>query len=348
MSQRGCRVTVLAPAKAGARDTDGPYAVRWFPWAGSSKALVDFKLSSPADLRRTGSLLRSGERALRRLIVEEKTNTCLAMWVIPAGFVAWRVRSLAPYSVWALGSDIHTWAKRPIVGRLIRTVITGASRRFADGIELGAEVERISGMNCQFLPTSRRLPKPAPLPHPLGSGVNFLFVGRLESVKGADVLVEAMIRVLSGGIDARLTMCGAGTMDGLLRRRVESVGLGDRITIMPAQPAAVVAGYMHACDCLVVPSRMESIPLVFSEAFQAGIPLLVTDVGDMGVLARRHGLARPVPPADPDALSSAIQDFVRRLDEQRRGFARARQSLMSIFDIDAAAERYLTAIESPR
>jgi glycosyltransferase involved in cell wall biosynthesis len=348
LSERGCEVTVLTPDKAGPKEPCSTYSVRWFEWAGSSKPLVDFSLRSPGDLRLIASLLRSGERALRALIDEQRIEAVLALWALPAGYLAWRAcPPRIPYSVWALGSDIHTWARRPVVGSLVRRVLRDAQHRFADGLELGSEVTRICGRDCDFLPTTRRLPTPAPLPHPLGAGVNFLFVGRLEAVKGADVMIDAMLKLIRSGTDARLVLCGTGSMERLLKSQVEgAAGAADRIMFLSSQPGEVVAGYMSACDCLVVPSRNESIPIVFSEALQAGLPMLVTDVGDMGELARRHGLAPPVPAADAGALAAAMGAFIKDREGQTIAYKKARVELLGIFDVGATADHYLAAIGS--
>jgi glycosyltransferase involved in cell wall biosynthesis len=337
---------VLTPDKDAPKELPSGYAVRWFPWAGSTKPLVDFRLGSPNDLRLIASLIRSGERALRRLLDEERIDACLALWAVPSGYLAWRAcPPRVPFSVWALGSDIHTWAHRPLVKSLVRRILRDADHRFADGLGLCAEVKRIAGRDCDFLPTTRRLPLPAPLPQPLHPGINFLFVGRLEAVKGADVLVDAMLSVLASRVDANLIICGTGSMQNDLRARVEAAGASGRITFLSSQPGAVIAGYMSACDCLVVPSRNESIPIVFSEALQADIPMLLSDVGDMGELARRHSLGVPLPPSDPAALAAAMVRFAGDRDGYRRAFERARGELLGLFDLGATADRYLASLE---
>jgi glycosyltransferase involved in cell wall biosynthesis len=89
---------------------------------------------------------------------------------------------------------------------------------------------------------------------------------------------------------------------------------------------------------------MESIPIVFSEALQAGIPLLMTDVGDMGQLARGNGLAPPVGPGDPQALADAMQSFVADLEGERARSQLARERLLGTFDLQATADRFLAAI----
>ncbi len=344
LADRGCRITVLTPDKAGPKEPCASHDVRWFKWAGSAKPVVNLRPSSPADLLLILSLLRSAERALRSLIADEGVDACLALWAVPSGYVAWRVcRPRVPYAVWALGSDIHTWGRRPIVGSLVRRVLRDADQRLADGLGLAEEVRRMSGRDCKFVPTTRRLPAPAPLPSPLGPGVNFLFVGRFEPVKGADVIIESMIRLLASGTDARLTMCGSGSQEAALRARVSAAGVSDRIRFVSGLTGEVLSGYMHACDCLVVPSRNESIPAVFSEALQAGIPLLVTDVGDMGELAREHGLVAPVPPADVVALASAMERFARDPKAGAEAYQAARRELLGTFDVGAAADIYLAA-----
>ncbi|HEX2647783.1 MAG TPA: glycosyltransferase, partial [Candidatus Dormibacteraeota bacterium] len=314
-----------------------------FPWAGSRKPLVDFSLTSPRDLMGVWSLLQSGERELRTLIASDGVDACLALWAVPAGYLAWRTcPPRIPYAVWALGSDVHTWARRPLIGSLVRRVLRSADHRFADGLELADEVHRITRKGCDFLPSTRRLPQPMPAPEPLSKGVRFLFVGRLEPVKGADVIIDAMGRLARSGVEASLYMCGGGHLESTLRKEVAASGA--HVTFLGPLRGDAVAGYMKACDCVVIPSRMESIPIVFSEALQADVPLLVTDVGDMGKLARDHGLAEPVPPDDAAALASAMDEFARDVARQRARYETARAGLLKLFDIGATADRYLASL----
>lgn len=157
-------------------------------------------------------------------------------------------------------------------------------------------------------------------------------------------MVGATLRLLAAGRDLRLTVCGAGSMEAELRRRVEVAGAGQRVQFLGSRPVDVIAAYMSAADCLVIPSRMESIPIVFSEALQAGIPLLMSDVGDMGDLARENGLPHPVPPGDPAALAAAMDAFAGDLEGERRRYGQARERLLATFDLQATADRYLAAI----
>ena len=66
----------------------------------------------------------------------------------------------------------------------------------------------------------------------------------------------------------------------------------------------------------------------------------------MGELARRHGLAAPVPPADVAALAAAMSAFINAKDAQLRAYEKARAGLLGIFDVGATADQYLAAIKS--
>ena len=72
------------------------------------------------------------------------------------------------------------------------------------------------------------------------------------------------------------------------------------------------AAFMHACDWLVIPSRIESIPLIFVDAIHMRLPVIATEVGDLGALVRRFGIGTVAKPADPIDLANAIQTALSR------------------------------------
>jgi glycosyltransferase involved in cell wall biosynthesis len=343
IQKRGHRVFVVAPERTGVEVDTGEVPVFWIPRA-TGKPLVNTNPLSPVELWRALRLMVDGERLLLRTVREQSIEVCLAMWAVPSGYLAWRVRARSgvPYAVWALGSDINSAARYPVLHSLIRRVLRGARWRFADGIALAERTRLIAGMDCQFLPTTRSFP-PSDERVELAGKVRFLFVGRLERVKGIDVLIAAMARLRDvPGI--HLYVIGGGSLEQEVAAQIASSGLENIVTMVPRGSAAQLAAYMKACECLVIPSRKESIPVVFSEALQVGIPLLVTDAGDMGTLAREHHLAAPVPAADSEALAEAMRAFAANPAEYRRRFDAARPELLKIFDLEAIADHFLSAV----
>lgn len=138
---------------------------------------------------------------------------------------------------------------------------------------------------------------------PEGEGPLLVGVGRLERIKGFDLLVDA---VAAGDPSWRLVLVGDGSQADELRRQVDARGLGDRVRTIGhrANPYPWIA----AADLLVLPSRTDAWPNVIGEAFALGTPVLATRCspsvdeflgsGERGVLAD---------PDDPVALQRAIQ-----------------------------------------
>lgn len=312
----GHRVHVVTPSKTGApTGWDESQRVFWFPWFESPKRAVNLSPSSPGDILRMLSLVQNGERALLRVIREKHIQACLGLWVVPGGYLAWQAkkRSGVPFGVWALGSDVNTWANYPIIGRIIRATLENADAVFADGFELARKTQVLARRDCLFLSSMRPMNYDNARSVQIGiQPVHFLFVGRWERVKGVDILLEAA-QIAAGrlGNDKfEVVIVGAGEMEPAMREFVSIHNLHENVRLVVRPPFDQLLGYYKQSSCVVIPSRMESIPLVFGEALQAHKPMIVSEVGDMGELARRYQVARVVPPNNAEALAGALYDFI--------------------------------------
>jgi glycosyltransferase involved in cell wall biosynthesis len=193
---------------------------------------------------------------------------------------------------------------------MVAAVLQDADYLFANSRQLVSRVSDISGKSCLFMPTNRILPMDEPPKSGLDvQATKLLYVGRLEVVKGIDVLVEAVLGLLRKQTDIILYILG----DGSLRTRLEAMvaqesRTGQVVFVGWADPATVTA-YLKACDVLVIPSRSEGMPVVYWEAMQAGKPVIVTDVGDMAEYTRTHAVGAVASAGDPASLSGAIGDM---------------------------------------
>jgi glycosyltransferase involved in cell wall biosynthesis len=103
----------------------------------------------------------------------------------------------------------------------------------------------------------------------------------------------------------------------------------------------------ESSDCVVIPSRSESIPLVFSEALKFNKELIVTDVGDMGMLGRQYGVAWVIPPEDPVALKEIMKKKVESQDNEKMASHAPdvvhgkREELKRLFNIETSVDRFL-------
>lgn len=143
-----------------------------------------------------------------------------------------------------------------------------------------------------------------------------LFVGRLISIKGVGVLLQAFAAVQRGLPDAALVIAG----DGALRRELEAQArrLGLRHTLFlghVAEPARK-AWLLQRAQVLAVPSLVlgdwaEGGPLVIPEALSAGTPVVCTAAcGNTVGHVRRTGFGTVVPPEDAAALATALAHWL--------------------------------------
>ena len=141
-----------------------------------------------------------------------------------------------------------------------------------------------------------------------------LFVGRLVSYKGVDVLIRAMV-----GTPGRLVVAGEGPLLPELRQTAEALGLGERVRFLGAVSDADLVALYHACDVLALPSvtRAEAFGMVQIEAMACGKPVVSTNLPSGVPWVNQHmqsGLV--VEPGDVGALQSAIRALLS--DHERR------------------------------
>jgi D-inositol-3-phosphate glycosyltransferase len=124
-----------------------------------------------------------------------------------------------------------------------------------------------------------------------GGGPLLLFVGRIQPLKGADVAVRTLGRLIKTGIsDPLLAIIGGpsgprGESEmSALRSLTAELGLEERVVFVPPQPHELLSTYYRAADVCLVPSRSESFGLVALEAAACGTPVVASAVGGLTTL----------------------------------------------------------------
>jgi glycosyltransferase involved in cell wall biosynthesis len=325
--------------------------VKWFPWMKSKKPLVQLNPFHPLDLIRMLSLFYNGKRGLSPFLLENKIHVCLALWVLPSGYFAHQAYryTKVPYSIWSLGSDIYRFGRNPFLYPIMKRIIQQAKSVFADGFDLSKRVEERFGGKCFFLATTRSIEKMGPDKQEKekrrkkpGDPYRFLFVGRIEKVKGIDLLLHAMALLKEEAWNTHLTVVGSGGMEGWAKQFIHAKALGESVCWMGHVPDETLVSLYESSDCVVIPSRSESIPLVFSEALRFNKDLIVTDVGDMGTLGRQYGVARVVPPENTTALQESMKEMGALRDQGKEvKVGDKREALKQLFNIETSVERFL-------
>ena len=341
----GHRVLILTPHMQGFVPLSAPPDLRTFTWMGGRKRMAGWKPYNPLDLLALTSLMRRGTAALIDLIRSEGIEFCIACWALPSGIFCRRARSRTgvPYAVWALGSDINVYARKPVLKDIVRQVLKDADLLFANSDGLIRAVDALCGRRPDFMPTNRILPRPGTRHLELGRGRRpLLFVGRLEPVKGIDLLMQAVAVLVARGLPVDLWVLGDGSMREEMERMAGRAPLQGRVFLKGNVDAETVADHLEACDLLVIPSRSEGMPVVFHEAMQCRRPVVATEVGDLGGIIREYGVGVVARSPDADGIAGAI---VAALEQGIDSLSRRTSEVGKRFDIRASARTFSEAIK---
>ena len=131
-------------------------------------------------------------------------------------------------------------------------------------------------------------PSPRPQENPY-----FLFVGRLEVIKGFQTLIELWKKVS----DFDLLVAGTGTYEKELRSQAAS---NPRIKFLGALPQRELGAlYFHALACIVPSITYETFGMIIIEAFARKTPVITRDLGAL-----------------PEVVHDSGGGFVYRTDEE--------------------------------
>jgi len=172
-----------------------------------------------------------------------------------------------------------------------------------------------------------------------------LFVGRIEQIKGIDVLLDALGVLFRRRPDLRSEVClvvVGGALDPdddapettkfeELRRLVHEHRMEDNVDFIGSVDQARLALWYDAADVCTVPSLTESFGLVALEAMASGTPVVATRVGGLQTVVEHGESGLLVPPNDRDALASAIEEVLmdHRLRMHLAHGARSRAELFT-------------------
>lgn len=145
------------------------------------------------------------------------------------------------------------------------------------------------------------------LPHERGAGVlRLAFLGRLDPTKGLHVVLDALSRIPNAEVS--LTIFPAGPSGGAYVERLRTlIGSDRRVELHDPIEQADVIHKLTGFDALVVPSQwLETGPLVVLEAFEAGIPVIGSDLGGIAELVTDGIDGVLVPPEDAEQWARVI------------------------------------------
>lgn len=203
--------------------------------------------------------------------------------------------------------------ERPILRRAT-TLLAGAAGEVASYRALGVRTP------CRLVPNGidpgcyRRLPRPetdARWRIPPGAQV-VLFLGRLHTLKGADRLIEAFLKIADRCPRAILLMAGPDhdSLERHYREAIRSAGLGERVLFPGTVLGEDKLDLLARADVFCLPSLGEGFSMAVLEALASATPVLLSPRCYFPEV-EAAGAGRIVP-VQADAIARGLADLLAR------------------------------------
>lgn len=163
-------------------------------------------------------------------------------------------------------------------------------------------------------------------------------IGRLEPIKGFDVMIEAFAAYRRRGGRAHLVVAGAGSHEPALRALVAARGLVDSAHLLGWRNDP--HNLLRAFSLFTMSSHSEGTSIGLLEAMSAGLVPVVTAVGGSPAVLGDALAHRLVPAAAPDRLADAWEAVLADADARAREGALARARVRASYSVDTMVRAY--------
>lgn len=144
--------------------------------------------------------------------------------------------------------------------------------------------------------------------------LKLLFVGRLESSKGAVVCLEILRHLRDGGLNAELEVIGDGPERPKIEQQAQEWNLASKFNLHGGLPRVALGQFYSRAHFILLPSKTEGWPKVLSEAMAYGAVPLASAVGTIPQYLEAFGTGQALGSTDPKLFCEAIQRYVRSPD----------------------------------
>ncbi|MDD4287142.1 MAG: glycosyltransferase family 4 protein [Candidatus Peribacteraceae bacterium] len=178
-----------------------------------------------------------------------------------------------------------------------------------------------------------------------------LYVGRLEAMKGVDVLLRALARLLSSpsplsigeggarGERYHLRIVGSGSEEKALKHLADDLKLSEYVTFVGFVPIPRVFEEFAQAQIFCGLSRSEALGNVFLEAQAAGCAVIATHTGGIPDIVEDGRTGLLVAPDDAEAAAQAMQKLLSDSHKWQE-LAKAGMASARTYDWQGIVSRY--------
>jgi glycosyltransferase involved in cell wall biosynthesis len=151
----------------------------------------------------------------------------------------------------------------------------------------------------------------------LSSPLRLLFVGALDSDKGAHRVLETALCLRERGVEVTLDVAGAGAEFGRLQNTVSARNAQTVVTLHGALPRPALDQLYERAHILLLPSRTEGWPKVLSEGMAYGVVPVAGAVSSIPAYLESFGCGKAVRWDDVQGFANAVAWYREHPDQWR-------------------------------
>lgn len=163
-------------------------------------------------------------------------------------------------------------------------------------------------------------------------------VGRLASVKRQDLLLKLFREVHERVPGCRLVIVGDGEQRTKLESLARELGIAHHVHLvgMQKEPWA----YLHLMSAFILTSESEGMPLSLLEAWAAGVPVFVFEVGGLPELVKEGETGYLAPFGELAQLANKVIVHLQQSEHARSLIERCQAKVLREFDVSSMATTY--------
>lgn len=180
--------------------------------------------------------------------------------------------------------------------------------------------------------------------------VTFMSVlDKYHEYKGLDILLYAIAQVKDRMPEVRLLVGGGGELIRHYEHQAKVLEISSRVEFLGPLPETSLAGFYGSSSVFVLPSvnKLEGFGIVALEALSYATPVITTHFAGTSEFITENRAGLVVPPADADALASAMIALLEDREEARAMGIRGAAAVEREFSWDTIAQKMIGTYRYP-
>ena len=187
-----------------------------------------------------------------------------------------------------------------------------------------------------FLPAENRVSAWKALGH--GGSFGIASFGRIRPLKGTDIYVDALIKVLPDFPDAVGLVAGKAKKQhqaylDSMKQRVHDADLSKQIIFTGELNQQDIRAMVPALSLACATPRYEGFGVTVLEGMSCAVPIVASDAGYFSSIIADHDFGRVAPAGDVVATAEAMRHFLNAADKTEMRGQAARRHVIESFDI---------------